>query len=150
MIIVDVPNSTDMTNDNLVQIQQRQKNAERKRQYIKAQTQKLLDVRRQLTDEQPHVQLTAAVTNNKYIARKDLTDFDEKKVPCHNVGGMNYKCDDCGACMFKGEKSMGSFRGDTPKAKFSLCCSKGQIKLPPSERASRKPQEPLNRLYQEG
>ena len=44
---------------------------------------------------------------------------------------MSFTCSQCGALMFKGEKSGGSLSGENPTAKFSLCCSNGEIKLPP-------------------
>ena len=66
-----------------------------------------------------------------FVGRKGLDVFDEKMVSYENVGSMAYNCHECGALMFKGEKTGGSLSTDNPTAKFSLCCSNGQIKLPP-------------------
>ena len=65
-----------------------------------------------------------------FVARKGLDNFDENSIAYENVGSMSYACSQCGALMFKGEKSGGSLSGEYPTAKFSLCCSNGEIKLP--------------------
>ena len=77
-----------------------------------------------------------------FVARKNLDDFDENLVAYENIGGMKYTCDKCGACMFKGEKTAGSFSTANPTAKFSLCCSNGEIQLPPTK----EPPEKLKKL----
>ena len=46
---------------------------------------------------------------------------------------MTYTCTECGASMFKDETSDKSLIDDNPSAKFSLCCSYGQVSLPPIE-----------------
>ena len=66
-----------------------------------------------------------------FLARKGLDNFDESSIAYENVGSMSFTCSQCGALMFKGEKSGGSLSGENPTAKFSLCCSNGEIKLPP-------------------
>ena len=63
------------------------------------------------------------------VACKSLSDFDEKKVHTHDIGNMCLTCNDCGALMFQQEKSEGLPSGGNTK--FSLCCRKGSIKLPP-------------------
>ena len=66
-----------------------------------------------------------------FIARKSLDIFDESTVAYESIGRMTYTCQKCGALMFKGEKTEGSLSTENPTAKFSLCCSNGEIKLLP-------------------
>ena len=47
------------------------------------------------------------------------------------LGHMTFVCSASRAKMFRGENSKGSLTGTSTSAKFSLCCSKGAIKLPP-------------------
>ena len=60
-----------------------------------------------------------------------MSTFDESSVESHDVGHMAYTCSECGASMFKDEKSDKTPTDDNPSAKFSLCCSYGEIKLLP-------------------
>ena len=64
-----------------------------------------------------------------FVAWRGLDVFDESIVMYENIGSMTYTCSKCGALMFKGEKTGGSFA--TATAKFSLCYLNGEIKLPP-------------------
>ena len=41
----------------------------------------------------------------QYIARNGLSTFDETSVKPHDIGHMIYTCSECGALMFKDEKS---------------------------------------------
>ena len=66
-----------------------------------------------------------------FIARKSLDTFDELTVDTQDVGDMNHICSACGALMFKGEKHNGKLVENQPTATFSLCCSDGNVKLPP-------------------
>ena len=52
-----------------------------------------------------------------------MDTFDESTVDYHDAGTMNFKCLKCEALMFKGEQSK--------KAKFTLCCSDGAVRIPP-------------------
>ena len=65
-----------------------------------------------------------------FIAQHGLNTFDETSVQSHNVGLMAYTCSECVALMFKGGKSDRTPE-DSLSAKFTLCCSYGDIKLPP-------------------
>ena len=66
-----------------------------------------------------------------FIARKSLDTFDELTVNTQDVGDMNHVCSACGALTFKGEKYYGKLVENQPTATFSLCCSDGDVKLPP-------------------
>ena len=66
-----------------------------------------------------------------FIAWHSLSTFDESSVTSHDIGRMVYTCSECGALMYKGEKSDKSLSADNTTAKFALCCSYGDIKLPP-------------------
>ena len=66
-----------------------------------------------------------------FITRKSLDTFDELTVDTQDVGDMNHICSACGALMFKGEKHYGKLVENQPTATFSLCCSEGNVKLPP-------------------
>ena len=67
---------------------------------------------------------------NIFIARNGLETFNKGIVSCHNIGGMEYKCQACGALM------LGSLTSVNPTATFSLCCSHGAVKLPPIKEPS--------------
>ena len=68
-----------------------------------------------------------------FIAQHGLNTFDETAVNPHDVGPMEYTCSECGALMFKEENSDKTPSGDNKSTKFSLCCSYGAIKLPPTK-----------------
>jgi hypothetical protein len=53
---------------------------------------------------------------------------NEEKIKVCDIGSMEYECSSCKALMFKGELYKGTLGTD---ATFSLCCSYGQISLPP-------------------
>lgn len=53
-----------------------------------------------------------------FIAQHGLSTFDETSVKPHNVGHMTYTCSECGALMFKEEKSDKSVSNDRLSAKF--------------------------------
>ena len=91
-------------------LQCRQKNAERQRKARSKKQEELQNL-------------------TQFIGRQDPNSFNEDNVKCHDTGQMNNKCSECGALMFKDECHDGSLCNNT--AKFSLCCSKGDIKLPP-------------------
>ena len=78
-----------------------------------------------------HIVTKSRQKGKKLIAHHDLRTFDETCVQTHNVGQMKYSCSECGALMFKDEKSDRSVSDSNPSAKFSLCCSYGKVKLPP-------------------
>ena len=65
------------------------------------------------------------------IARHGLSTFDETGVHPHDIKQMIYTCSECGAVMFKDEKSDKTPSVDDTSVKFSLCCSNGGVKLPP-------------------
>ena len=77
-----------------------------------------------------------------FTVRQDLVSFNESTVKCHDIGRMVHKCSECNAYMFKGETHTGSLSKN--EAKFSLCCSKGAIKLPPINELPSKLQELLS------
>ena len=77
-----------------------------------------------------------------FIACHGLNTFDETSVKEHDIGQMTYACSECGALMFKEEKSNMSPSTENSPAKFSLCCSYDAIKLPPIK----EPPETLNQL----
>ena len=60
-----------------------------------------------------------------------MDTFDESTVDTQDVGDMNHICSACGALMFNGEKHYGKLVENQPTATFSLCCSDGNVKLPP-------------------
>ena len=70
---------------------------------------------------------------NTFIARHDLDTFNEATVSTHDIGNMAYTCSECSVLMFKAEKSDQSVSTVNPRAKFSLCCSYGTVKLPPTK-----------------
>ncbi|KZS09596.1 Uncharacterized protein APZ42_026140, partial [Daphnia magna] len=61
------------------------------------------------------------VTKTHQVAQKLLKNEDS--VPVHHSGKMDEICNYCGARHFKGEKASDQ--------KFSICCSKGKVILPP-------------------
>ncbi|KZR96590.1 Uncharacterized protein APZ42_008990, partial [Daphnia magna] len=61
------------------------------------------------------------VTKTHQVAQKLLKNEDS--VPVHHCGKMDEICNYCGARHFKGEKAS--------DRKFSICCSKGKVILPP-------------------
>ena len=74
-----------------------------------------------------------------FIPHHGLNTFNKESVKCHDIGQMAYKFSGCGAVMFKDEKSDSSPSANNPNVKFSLCCSYGNVKLPPIK-------EPLEKL----
>ena len=90
--------------------------------------------RRHAESQQKYVQSKQQHINNNFAARQGLDCFDESTVPVHTVGSMTHVCSNCGANIFKGEKS-----------RELLCCLKSSIKLPPVK----EPPELLKKLLRD-
>ena len=84
-----------------------------------------------------------AVHNKKYYQKKKkllhapyqpgaikIDVFDENTVTANTVGQMDYICGKCGALMFKDELYK-PIAKDPNHICFSLCCSYGNLKVPP-------------------
>ena len=123
-----------------------QQNAERQRRFVDRlrtpekksellnHRQKINARRRELRQAKNNTKSKSRQSRKMLIAQHGLSTFDETSVKPHDVGNMAYTCSECGALMFKDEKSDQLPSGDNKSAKCSLCCSYGNIKLPPIKR----------------
>ena len=109
-------------------LRHRQKDAYRKRKYREtnkqstAQTEQMQTDAEQILNEPDRTikrRKTQTVTQ-KYIDWQGLEYFDETKVSLQTVGPMNYVCSECGAFMFKGEKSSRSLITANKTASFAI------------------------------
>ena len=108
--------------------QRRQKDRERynakstaaKKRKLNARTRTRRAKRRKLTHARQHEALKYRHCNHT------SPEFDESRFPAHNVGKMNYKCKECGALMYFGERLKKSKVADP---EFGLCCDNGKVKL---------------------
>ncbi|CAA7032657.1 unnamed protein product [Microthlaspi erraticum] len=64
-----------------------------------------------------------------YKKRKKANTEEKDKIVYNDEGDMNYKCQYCNAKFWYGERLNRKRRTKNPT--FSLCCSQGQVKLPP-------------------